>query len=114
MLKDEIWLKHPTWNVEVSNLGRVQTVRAGRTFGSILDSGYCKVSVKVEAKYKQFLVHRLVLETFDPCEKKLTVDHIDGNRSNNQLENLRWATSKEQALNRRTLKRKHCLTCNCE
>lgn len=48
-----------------------------------------------------YKVHRLVAECFIPNpEGKETVDHIDHNRANNAVSNLRWATRREQALNR--------------
>tara|TARA_B100000287_G_C20566408_1_gene754693 strand:+ start:109 stop:705 length:597 start_codon:yes stop_codon:yes gene_type:complete len=57
---------------------------------------------------KQVKVHRLLAINFidnpDPINKK-EVDHIDGNRSNNVLENLRWASRSENCQNRRLDKR---------
>lgn len=42
-------------------------------------------------------IHRLIAETFIPNpQNKPTVDHIDSNRQNNTIENLRWATYGEQ------------------
>lgn len=43
-------------------------------------------------------IHRLVLENFNPVSnmENLTVNHIDGNKENNNLSNLEWATMKEQ------------------
>lgn len=42
-------------------------------------------------------IHRLLGETFIPNpDNKPTIDHIDGNRHNNSLDNLRWATYSEQ------------------
>jgi hypothetical protein len=49
------------------------------------------------------LIHRLVALTFIPNpENKPYVDHIDGGRRNNHIDNLRWATPKENSNNEKT------------
>lgn len=60
-------------------------------------TGYKTVDLWNDNKSTKFTVHRLLAEAFIPNpEKKPTVDHKDGNRLNNSLENLRWATYAEQ------------------
>ena len=61
------------------------------------NTGYLIVDLWENNRGKKYSVHRLVAETFIPNpEGQLTVDHIDGNRQNNDVENLRWATYSEQ------------------
>lgn len=59
--------------------------------------GYLRVSFYLYGKYKKRFVHRLVLATFNPVENmdKLQVNHIDGNKQNNNINNLEWCTNKE-------------------
>lgn len=66
------------------------------TYGGLNAQGYRRVTIEG----KSYKVHRLVAETFiDNPENKPTVDHIDRDKSNNNVSNLRWATMKEQTEN---------------
>ena len=62
--------------------------------------GYLHFTMCIDEKRTTKLVHRLVAELFLPnFYGKRTVDHIDRNRTNNSLYNLRWATQSEQCHN---------------
>lgn len=59
-----------------------------------------QIYIKIK-KIKKCKVHRLIALTFLPNpENKPTVDHIDRNKENNNLSNLRWASYKEQGQNK--------------
>ena len=60
--------------------------------------GYMKVRVQsIDGGRHRYSVHRLVLENFLPVENMdfLQVNHKDGNKENNHLDNLEWTTCKE-------------------
>lgn len=58
------------------------------------DRGYLRVKLSRDNKVSKVRIHRLVAEAF--IEKpELEVNHIDGNKKNNCIENLEWVTSKE-------------------
>lgn len=58
--------------------------------------GYSQVTLRKEGIQKTHTVHRLVAEAFLPIDiNRKHVNHKDGNRSNNVLENLEWCTAKE-------------------
>lgn len=58
--------------------------------------GYYHVSLRKNGKGIEKLVHRLVAEHFIDGKSKETVNHIDGNKINNHVSNLEWATREEQ------------------
>lgn len=59
-------------------------------------NGYLQVSLNSNGKRKNFYVHRLVAISFIPNPNKLPeVNHIDGNKSNNSVNNLEWVTSND-------------------
>src|SRR5258708_934258 len=56
--------------------------------------GYEVIGLTKNGKNKLLFVHRLVAETFLPHLSNLNiVNHLDGNRKNNKIENLEWTTS---------------------
>lgn len=62
-----------------------------------INKGYLRVHLMTDKGGKFFMVHRIVLEAFSPCKNslQLQVNHIDGNKENNCLENLEWCTQSE-------------------
>lgn len=58
---------------------------------SMSTSGYLQIHISYNCKRKSVFVHRLVAETFYG-DSDLTVDHKDGNKLNNRLDNLQFMT----------------------
>lgn len=76
----------------VSNKGRVRKDSTGEIMVLSQNGGYCRITISKH-------VHRLVAEAFlEKQTGKDWVDHIDGNRSNNNVENLRWVTPSENCM----------------
>ena len=78
--------------LEVSNFGEVKS--HGKIIkGEITSGGYCRVHISHNGVEYKFLVHRLVAEAFIPNPKRLPeVNHKDGNKQNNSVDNLEWCT----------------------
>lgn len=128
-LRNEIWKDIPEeeWRAipgyegyyEVSSLGNVRSLdkeikanlvnneyvnRPGRILKQKEVKGYKTVSLCVDYEATTWRVHRLVAMAFIPNpDSKPQVNHIDGNPSNNCVNNLEWCTAKENQWHRRNI-----------
>lgn len=121
-MKKEIWkpVKGYEGRYEVSNIGRVRSLtreerciirhgniyrlhirtREGRLFKQQTSiHGYFQVNLRKNGNCRPSLVHHLVYEAFIGSRKNIIIDHIDRNRKNNKVENLRTVSKYENAWN---------------
>jgi len=90
---------------QISNQGNVKSIdrfdgvhdRQGTIIRQNLkQNGYLQVGLRKHNKRKWFGVHRLVaIQFIENPDNKPQVNHIDGNKLNNTVENLEWVTGKE-------------------
>lgn len=96
MDKIEEWRPIEGYPNEVSNLGRVRSLFRGGCFVRkqiVNDNGYATITMQVGYFKKRMKVHRLVAAAFiGPIPEKMDVNHIDGNKLNNCVENLEYLT----------------------
>ena len=97
---DRIIYCYEDGSVEYYNIDKNKLVK---TNGS-LNQGYRSITLKINGKHKLLLIHRLIAEAFILNENNLPcVDHINRNRSDNRVDNLRWVTKKQNADNQRSV-----------
>lgn len=115
---EEIWLDIPDYDgiYQVSNIGRIKRISSeiyckdgkikkikGR-YLKLLDNIYDYVILSKDGVKKHYAVHRLVAEAFIPNPgNKKEVDHINTNKKDNNVNNLRWVTKVENMNNPLTL-----------
>ena len=103
----EIWkdIKNYEGLYQISNLGKIKSLerkvknqKGNRTVKEIIlkcseGKSYVQVTLSKKNNYKTKLVHRLVAEAFIPNPNNLSeVNHIDGNKHNNNVNNLEWVS----------------------
>lgn len=103
----EIWGIHPEYTqYRISSFGKVVKANWDGSFRLLCSkprrAGYIvsRITRDRDKKTVNMTNHRLVVETFIPNpEGKSLIDHINGIRTDNRVENLRWATSSENKIN---------------
>jgi len=107
---EEIWKDIPEYEglYQSSNLGNVRSLDReiinslgvrkqikGRIRTNCNVNGYYKIKLQSTKKQKTYFVHRLVAFCFLPKSQKPEINHIDGNKLNNVVDNLEWVTRAE-------------------
>ncbi len=107
----EIWkdIKNYEGLYQISNFGNVKSLEKYRYNGKkyytqkekilkqqVDKNGYKVIVLHRNKEIQAFKIHRLVAQAFIPNPKdKAEVNHIDGNKANNNIHNLEWVTTKE-------------------
>ena len=88
-------------NYSISNFGNVKNNKTNRILKhSNHRQGYKEIHLCKNGNVKSFKVHRLVGMAFlENPDNKPMIDHIDENKSNNNVKNLRWATNQDNQFN---------------
>lgn len=95
---DEYWIPIKDYsNYIISNYGRVKNQKTNRILNANEINKYLYVRLIEGEKDQKVSVHRLMMNSFYPNKNSnnLQVNHIDGNKHNNKLENLEWCTPSE-------------------
>ena len=91
-------------NYEVSNFGNIRNISTSKNLNGSLNNGYMRVTLTKNGKKTNKYIHRLVAETYienpDGLEQ---VDHINCNKTDNRVENLRWVNCSTNNFNKRTI-----------
>lgn len=105
MTCNEIWKDIPGFNgkYQASNLGNIRSMNYNGTnivknMSQYNSRGYLACKLTLNGINKRYLVHRLILLTFNGSNEKNEVNHKDGNKHNNKIDNLEWCTRSENIL----------------
>jgi hypothetical protein len=110
----EQWKQISGYDYEVSSYGNVRNMKTGKLKQQHeVNGGYLRVGLYKNGKLKNFRVHRLVANAFIPNPHGYSdVDHIDRNRQNNHVSNLRWLSHKNNVTESDRPKKVRCIETN--
>ena len=97
-VEDEIWKEVPGYEpYEASNRGRVRNSKTNKILNiRIISTGYPTVNLWRDKRDIVMSVHRMVLLAFGgPCPPEFEAAHLDGVKTNNIPENLKWVSHSE-------------------
>lgn len=105
-----VWKPHPKYGkIECSSTGQVRNRATGKVYAQNLrDSGYVTTGFVCDGVLVRDRVHRLVAEAFFGLQPGLQVNHKNGVRNDNRIENLEFVTRSENLLHAYRVLNRQC------
>ena len=96
---------YPNYSLDLNNNEVYSNYKKGYLKPNTHEKGYYEIHLCKNSKKKIFKLHRLIYEVYyGIIPDKMQVDHIDNNRQNNNIENLRLVTQSQNQMNTKTQK----------
>lgn len=94
------WRQYLNTNYYISNTGLAKNVKTKNILkGKITNKGYVEWNFSIDGKKHSYLAHRIVYQTFlGELKKGLVINHKDGNKQNNNINNLKQVTNSQNIL----------------